>query len=140
MRKGMRKNYHKRMVKMIREENRAIAADNLWKGRFVIVETGESWVPFGDKSGGELRVYLRIIDKKTGYYADYYYDYATSFRNINWGIVNHFITEMSGAWDSNPYADTTDYTKVALPKTKKEKNYYISYKYWKEQQNEQYYN
>lgn len=120
MRKGFRRDYQRKLTKKLREVNKSIEEDNLWRGRFVVRQKGSDFENFDDKSGGLLHTILRVIDKKTGYYHDYRLAYAPYLCGINWeiymDIVNNFITRDSYAWQiGNPEEDKTDYTKMEIP-------------------------
>ena len=71
MRDKMRKVYQREFNKRIRALNKNIANDELWRGRFVFLQRDARWWRFSDGSGGELIVFVRGYDKKTGYYKDY---------------------------------------------------------------------
>ena len=115
--KNMRKQYQRKFNKMVRETNKALEADNLWKGRFVFKQINADFIRFDDGSGGILRVIIRGYDKATGYYKDYYLDYAPFFRTNDyhlWETVNNFIVEDAGTWEREPrpsLGTAIDYTK-----------------------------
>ena len=115
--KNMRKQYQRKFNKMVRETNKALEADNLWKGRFVFKQINADFIRFDDGSGGILRVIIRGYDKATGYYKDYYLDYAPFFRTNDyhlWETVNNFIVEDAGTWEREPRPSSgtaIDYTK-----------------------------
>ena len=120
MRKGYRKNYQRKLTKKLREVNKNLEKDGMWKGRFVVRQKASDFENFEDGSGGLLHTILRIIDKKTGYYHDYRLAYAPYLSGVNWAIfmdINNFITKDSYTWeiDENPKADKTDYTKIEIP-------------------------
>ncbi|MBO7696741.1 MAG: hypothetical protein J6T10_29280 [Methanobrevibacter sp.] len=120
MRDKLRKKYQLNANKLVKEVNKAIEADFLWRGRFVFHIMDSNFERFKDGSGGILYVILRGYDKKTNYYKDYILDYAPYFQFIEWDlwqITNKFITEDTDTWKkgNNPFNDNKiDYTKVKI--------------------------
>lgn len=116
----MRKNYQKKLNKLIRQLNQSIAEDPLWKGRFVFFQTRTSWWRFDDCSGGLLTSFIRGYDKETGYYHDYRLEYAPWIRVIYWristNIVNTFIVKDLDIWANTTRKEyiAEDYTKVKV--------------------------
>lgn len=45
--------------------NKFLCQDPIWGGRFVIHQTRAEWYNYEDGSGGELIVWLEVIDNKT---------------------------------------------------------------------------
>jgi hypothetical protein len=128
----MRRNYQRKLNRKIKELNRAIEEDELWKGRFVARQIKAQWEKFSDGSGGVLHVIIRMYDKKTGYYKDYLLDYAPYFRTINWNIsmeiANKFIVDDLKIWEyEEPYEIIEDYTNIAVKDNvfKKKFNFYL---------------
>ena len=140
MRDKMRKAYQREFNECIRTLNKNIANDNLWRGRFIFLQRDAHWRKFSDGSGGELIVFIRGYDKKTGYYKDYHLEFAPWLKSVNWhlsmDIANEFITEAAGVWSENPRPsiDTAeDWTsaKVNIEKLMvKDWNFHIAYEYW----------
>ena len=121
MRKGMRKDYHKKAMKMIRELNKNTEQDPLWRGRFVAMVKGERWYQFSDNSGGILTLYIRMYDKKTKQYMDYRWEYAPYFHGNVWHlcmeIANDFVVEKIDVWhdaDRPSIYNATDYHKEKM--------------------------
>ena len=105
MRNKMRKQYQRALNHDIKNLNKNIAQDNLWRGRFYFFQKAAFWEEFPDHSGGLLRVYVRGYDKATGYYRDYILDYAPFLKSNQyhiWKIGNDFITEGVKVWNENP--------------------------------------
>lgn len=105
MKDKMRKRYQREFNKRIRTLNRNIAEDNLWRGRFIFLQKDAYWWKFPDNSGGELIVFVRGYDKKTGYYKDFRIEFAPWMRSIEyklWEIANKFIVEDCGVWNEEP--------------------------------------
>ena len=140
MRDKMRKAYQREFNKRIRALNKNIANDNLWRGRFIFLQRDARWWRFSDGSGGELIVFVRGYDKKTGYYKDYRLEFAPWLKSVNWhlsmDIANEFITEAAEVWTENPRPsiDTAeDWTSAKVNVEKlmaKDWNFHVAYKYW----------
>ena len=121
MRDKMRAKYHKGAMKMIRQLNKSIVNDELWRGRFVAMAKEEQWVRFSDNSGGILVILVRMYDKKTKQYRDYRWEYAPYFHTNAWhlsmDIGNTFVVEDINVWEEDPKPDihnVIDYTKVKM--------------------------
>lgn len=98
-----RKKHQRRMNKYVRELNKNIANDDLWRGRFVIRQEGNpGFYIYEDKSGAEMpHVHLVITDLKTG---DRYDRWSTDndWCHFNgsriWEFANKAITEIFDVW------------------------------------------
>lgn len=138
--KKLRKVYQRKFNKLVRDLNKNIEEDNLWKGRFVFRQTNASFYNFADGSGGILYVTIRGVDKKTGYYKDVAFEYAPyyTFARIQlWRFANNFIAQDSGIWKERPAItinNTKDFTKIKADESiwRKEANWYLDYAAWKE--------
>jgi len=109
----IRKKAQKKINKCVRALNKSLLNDNLWRGRFYAHQVDANWEEFQDGSGGELRCWIEMRDKKTGLYRGFVVDNY----NISWKLFmagNAFITEDSKVWeDINAVKnDKTDWTKV----------------------------
>ena len=101
-----RKKHQRRMNKYVRELNKNIANDDLWRGRFVIRQEGNpGFYIYEDKSGAEMpHVHLVITDLKTG---DRYDRWSTDneWCHFNgsriWEFANKAITEIFDVWRKN---------------------------------------
>ena len=101
-----RKKHQRRMNKYVRELNKNIANDDLWRGRFVIRQEGNpGFYIYEDKSGAEMpHVHLVITDLKTG---DKYDRWSTDndWCHFNgsriWEFANKAITEIFDVWRKN---------------------------------------
>ena len=95
-----RKRHQRAMNKIMREINRNIEQDDLWKGRFYVRQVGAQWYIYPDKSGAELIVRLRFYDKVTGV-TKAYVGTSNELRMWNgfrmWLLMNNFIVEDVGA-------------------------------------------
>lgn len=116
----LRKRYQRALNRAIKDLNKNIAGDNLWKGRFYFFQKDARWEEFSDGSGGLLHAYIRGYDKATGYYKDFSLEYAP-FLSFNawhiWSFGNAFITEDVRVWEENPrpsIAGAKDWTKVTV--------------------------
>ena len=122
-----------------------IANDNLWRGRFIFLQRDAHWWKFSDNSGGELIVFVRGYDKKTGYYKDYRLEFAPWLKSVNWhlsmDIANEFITEAAEVWSENPRPSINtaeDWTSAKVNVEKlmaKDWNFHVAYKYWEDGKN-----
>ena len=97
-----RKRHQHAMNAIVRQLNRNIEQDDLWKGRFYARQVASGWRIYEDKSGAELIVTLRFYDKVTGITKDYY-GIANELRRWNgfrvWHLMNDFIVEDVKAWE-----------------------------------------
>lgn len=139
MKDKMRKQYQREFNKRIRALNKNITEDNLWRGRFVFLQKDAHWWKFSDNSGGELIVFVRGYDKKTGYYKDFRIEFAPWLSSAGyklWEMANKFIAEDSGVWNEEPRISVKtapDYTnrKVNVEKLMAgEYNFYVSAEYF----------
>lgn len=100
------KRYQNKFTKLLREWNKALDKDELWLGRFHILQIRSRWECFDDESGGILHAVVRCFDKKTRQYKDYCTEYAPWMHTINWKIgmeiLNTFIVEDIDVWRENP--------------------------------------
>ena len=116
MRDKMQKKYQHELNKKIRELNTSIENDSLWLGRFYATQVRAAWVRFEDNSGGILYAVIRMNDKKTGKYKDYWVEYFPTHSTLNWHLSmevgNDFIVEYLDVWGSeSPRAEIKDYRK-----------------------------
>ena len=100
-----RKRHQRVMNDLIRKINQNIKNDDLWRGRFYIRQIAAQWYEYEDKSGAELLVILRFIDKKTGFY----WATAETVNHWRWGnggrlalAMNDFIVKRTKVWESDP--------------------------------------
>jgi len=136
----MRKKYQKQFNNKIRQLNKSVENDNLWRGRFIFLQKNAKWWKFCDNSGGELIVFVRAYDKKTGYYHDYRIEYGPWMSTFNWHLTmdigNKFITEDAEIWkkEQRPSIETAeDFTNVKVDVDKlmaKPWNFYVSSEYF----------
>lgn len=104
---------------ILRPMNKNISEDPLWKGRYVIRQTGADLWSYPDGPGGQLWVHVRLIDKKTGKYEDFWDNFLPNYNGSGWRYwkeMNDFIIN-SGVWDENPrptYDNTPDYRNVLV--------------------------
>jgi hypothetical protein len=120
MRDKMRKKYQRGLNQKIRELNKAIQRDELWRGRFEARQTSGDWYKFHDGSGGMLWATIRMVDKKTGYYKDYQLDYFPDRATMDWQIsmeiANAFIVNDLDVWSNDdPKNDDVNYNKIKIP-------------------------
>ena len=138
----MRKNYQRKLNKLIRQVNNNIANDDLWQGRFVFRQINAVFERFPDNSGGILYSLIRGYDKKTGYYNDTWIRYAPYFNFFNgyhlWEMANTFIVEYTQVWQEDPrpsYATAINFNHVLVDESvwRKPENYDLDYIYWKKE-------
>ena len=72
MKDKMRKKAQRKINKLVRNMNKNIHDDNLWRGRFIFRQTDAYWEKFEDGSGGILRVWIEGRDLKSGLYYGFY--------------------------------------------------------------------
>lgn len=118
MKDKQRKKAQKIINSSVRALNKILTNDSLWRGRFYVHQIDANWEKFEDGSGGELRVWLEIRDKKTGLYQGFIItNYGTNWKLFE--ISNKFIVEYSGVWDNIQEVknDKTNWNKVKwIPK------------------------
>lgn len=115
------KAYKNKFAKLIKEYNKAIINDDLWRGRFEMRIIRSRWEWFEDDSGGILHNVIRCFDKRTEQYKDFFIEYAPWIRSIHWhigmDILNTFIVEDIDVWkNEKPRTDEKqDWSKVKIP-------------------------
>ncbi len=97
-----KKRHQRAMNKLMRNLNKNIENDSLWKGRFYIRQIASDWLYYEDKSGGTLYVRLRFYDRKTGITKDVW-DTVNHWRflggsNLFWAM-NDFIIKDVDVWN-----------------------------------------
>ena len=126
------KQYQNKFTKLIHKYNKALDEDDLWLGRFHILQVRSRWEWFDDNSGGILHTVVRCFDKKTRQYKDYCVQYAPWMRTINWKIgmeiLNNFIVDVINVWDEtpNPRESVKDWTNINDYKTDNNDNEHLS--------------
>lgn len=116
----LRRTYQRKLNKLIKEVNKNIANDNLWRGRFEIRQKDAWFEKFLDGPGGILFTVLRLYDKKTQRFEDHDFRYAPYFSGNEWHlfkITNSFIVDYIEVWkeDPRPDKDIRDYTQQGIP-------------------------
>lgn len=112
--------YQKGLTKLVRSANKSLNEDHLFRGRFQCYQMYRLWDEFSDGSGGALYFCLRVIDKKTKRYRDYWLAYAPYYASMNWIInkaINKFITLESDFWKEEPrhsVDNAEDFTNVYI--------------------------
>ena len=112
---------HQRLInRAFRKINKDIENDDLWKGRFMIKQTGYNYFEiYEDKSGAELFINYEIIDKKTNKRKLYSGD-TNDIVSRGWTIyrqMNDFIIHECKVWEEIPRPtaeNTPDYRKVRV--------------------------
>lgn len=134
--KNLYKKYQRQFTNLIHQYNKAIDEDDLWLGRFHMLQVRSRWEYFEDNSGGILHAVIRCFDKKTRQYKDYRIEYAPWMKTIHWhiqmDILNKFIVEEIDVWKENlnPREDIRDWTKVNDYKLDDNSNECLSISMW----------
>ena len=126
MRNHKKHNLKSKINKVFRETNKTIEKDNLWLGRFVVLNRG-MWIrEYQDHSGVYAAIKVAAIDKKTGKHQETIMsDFDILGFNNNggfklWNFVNNFIVDYVKVWSETPSPRDkefiTDYVKIPLPK------------------------
>lgn len=117
----MRRQYQRKFNRKIHRLNRQIEEDRLWLGRFIFLQKNAFWYKFEDNSGGQLAVFIRGYDKKTGYYHDYRIEYAPWMHffdsHLITDVANAFIVKHAKVWteEDPPRIETAiDYSKTKV--------------------------
>ena len=84
------KNHKRWLNAYVREWNKSLRNDDLWRGRFVIEQVSSRMELFEDKSGGILHCLLRFKDKKTNETILWYTD-CLDMQWQMWHKLNDFI-------------------------------------------------
>lgn len=117
----LRKKYQRKLNKLIKNMNKSIEKDELWRGRFVGRQAQYRWYTYEDNSGGCLSATIRLFDKKTGKTQDVIIEYFGIGYFVPydiWRAMNEFIVEYCDVWRTESreelYNDKTDYRKVMV--------------------------
>lgn len=114
----LRKKYQRKLNKLIKDMNKNIENDELWRGRFYGRQVQYHWYTYEDGSGGCLTAIIRFTDKKTGKTQDVpieYFGVGYFVPYHVWRAMNDFIVEYCDVWHNEKdeiYKDKTDYRKV----------------------------
>lgn len=116
---------HQRAVnKILREMNKNIENDELWMGRFFMRQWARGVVSYEDHSGMYLWLEIRLYDKKTKKYLQWFCDShdVTGFNGYKvWQKMNDFIVEDLDVWhNEDPRNEKYDWRAVSTEKTVKE--------------------
>lgn len=113
MKDRQRRKAQSKINKRVKALNRNIENDYLWRGRFYIRQVDANWERFDDGSGGCLKVWLEIRDKKTGLFMGFAIDNYDRGWKL-WEAGNQFIAEHSDVWNDIDVVknDKTDWSKV----------------------------
>ena len=125
MRNHKKHNLKSKINKAIRAINNNIAEDNLWKGRFVVLNRAMWIYEYDDGSGVYAVVRVAAFDKKTRKYEELImdeYDILGYWGNGSfklWNFINDFIVDKVKVWSENPSPRdkdfVVDYTKISVP-------------------------
>ena len=121
-RSSFNRKVHQRAVNaVVRAINENVKNDDLWQGRFFIRQYNAQVASYGDGSGMELFIQLRLYDHKTKKYKPIW---VRSNEIITWGgykvweAMNTFIVEDIDVWrNESPRVGKTDWRKVSKEKT-----------------------
>lgn len=117
-----RQKHQRRINHFMRQINKNIEKDELWRGRFVVQQDCAQWLPYEDNSSWELHVVLKFIDKKT---KKTWIGIHGSVNSLCWGnayklwqAMNTFIIDICNVWEVDGRealkADKTDYKKIII--------------------------
>lgn len=116
-----RKKHQRKITRAIRNMNKDIEKDELWKGRFFARILKTSFKIYEDKSGAVIYALVEFYDKKTGITRA---EWLNEWDIMNWKMfrsMNDFIVDYCDVWrKENPREDKTDYTKVEFKRKEKE--------------------
>ena len=98
----LHKKYQRLFTKELKYINNSLKKDDLWKGRFYVMQRKCSFYDFPDQSGTVMTIHLRCYDHITNYYKDYVIDYApyypTNLWKLHMDIMNTFIVKNLNIW------------------------------------------
>lgn len=108
----LHKKYQRLFTKELKYINNSLKKDDLWKGRFYVMQRKCSFYDFPDQSGTVMNVHIRLNDHKTKYYRDYIIEYAPWIKTFVWNlyinIVNNFITKDLNVWKECNWFENKD--------------------------------
>lgn len=112
MKSHKRKNHQRWFNQYCRYVNKCIEDDELWLGRFYVSQNATDMEWFEDGSGGLMRAYLTMHDRKTGITCTKWYDGLDMDWRF-WHDFNNFIIDDCKVWEEvpNPYSARIDYRK-----------------------------
>ena len=95
---------HQRVInKAIRDMNKNIENDNLWKGRFYCRQIySPYWEVYSDKSGGIMHVHVEFCDKKTQKRWIQLFSTNDMISYRFWMAMNDFIVKHIKVWEEVP--------------------------------------
>lgn len=112
-----RRKHQRALNRLMRQMNRNIKEDTLWRGRFVVRSGKSIFHRYEDNSGYELYVELIYRDKKTGIEWRKHNTlerYLFCKGALIWREMNDFIVEVVDVWRKEGVKelqdDTTDYS------------------------------
>lgn len=112
-----RRKHQRALNRLMRQVNRNIKEDTLWRGRFVVRSGKNDFYKYFDNSGYELYVELIYRDKKTGmeWHRHHTLDrYRFCQGALIWREMNDFIVEVVDVWQKEGVEelqnDTIDYS------------------------------
>ena len=101
-----RKKQQRKVNKIIREVNRRMKEDSLWRGRFQVKQLRSDYRPFSkncyENDYGDFYVELEFIDKKTGKTKRSWYHPLSLFKNRIYAQLNDFIVVYCKVWSEEP--------------------------------------
>lgn len=103
--------HQRRMNRAMRELNKTIENDSLWRGRFYVHQIARQRQVYEDGSGMELWVTLELVDRKTGRTKQMLetVNYWTSFCSRLFWEMNSFIVEDVNVWAEDPRPGTPEW-------------------------------
>ena len=103
--------HQRRMNRAMRDLNKNIEEDNLWRGRFYVHQIARQRHVYEDGSGMELWVTLELVDRKTGRTKQMFesVNYWTSFCSRLFWEMNEFIINDVDVWSEDPRPGTPEW-------------------------------
>ena len=101
MKSHKRKNHQRWFNQYIRYINKSMEEDDLWLGRFYVTQEATRMEWFEDGSGGLMRAWLVMHDRKTGNRCYKSYDGLDMDWKF-WNDFNQFIIEDCKVWEEVP--------------------------------------
>lgn len=108
-----KKKHFRKLNKVLRQMNKNIKEDELWKGRFCVKSIAHQWYRFEDGSGWNMYVVIHFIDRVSGTTWDVGDDVNSfCFGAKVWWLMNKFITERTPTWYQKPRPGTKEYKEM----------------------------
>lgn len=111
-----RKKHQRKLNKILRDINKNIEQDDLWRGRFYAKQGNYShFYRYEDGSGWELYVVIELRDRFTGQIhriGESVNHWGMWHGSHMWEAMNEFIVERCSAWELTPRPGTPEYREM----------------------------